>query len=102
MNVSTAADPIVMILYSGLKQPSKQFPYEPSKMFQSIQTACLSIRLGDGASGDVAARVEKDVSAWLSSKFEVTSNDLRRVAARSLERHCPEAAYYYANEKSIL
>ncbi len=94
-----ATQPLALIVY---RNGVTTLPYHPARLRASIAAACHSIRLGEGVSEDVSRRVETDVARWLSSKSEVTSSDLRRIAAKSLVRHCPEAGYYYEHEKALL
>ncbi len=64
--------------------------------------ACLAVRSLEGEAHMVARRVTERVIDWLSSKTEVTSDDIRRVAANNLQIYQPEAAYIYEGYKEIL
>lgn len=76
--------------------------FDPVKLHQSIVAACLSVREFEGAADMTAERVCKAVLDWLMTKDEVTSADLRRVAAQNLTVYHPEAAYIYEHHRMIV
>jgi transcriptional regulator NrdR family protein len=81
------------IVKQGGKRPSEQF--DRNKLHASIVAACLSVRTPVGQSEAIAHAVSDAVIGWLQSKPEVTSNDIRRIAAGHLHTHHPDAAYIY-------
>jgi transcriptional regulator NrdR family protein len=89
---------------SVIKQGSKRVaePFSANKLFESILAACLSVRLAEGAAEHTAGRTTKEVENWLINKSEVTSNDIRRQAAKTLIVLCPEAGYLYQQNKTIM
>jgi len=82
------------------RRPSEAFELE--KLHKSIMAALLSARTAPGQAESVARAVTRDVSEWLASRPEVTSEDLRRVAARHLKNHHPDAAYLYEQHRITL
>ena len=72
------------------------------KLHHSIVAACLSVRVSIGQAEHVAKIVTDAVVAWLADKPEVTSKDIRRVAADKLKTYNPDAAYMYRNHLSTL
>lgn len=76
--------------------------FDPVKLHQSISAACLAVRAFEGEAHLTAERVCKAVIDWLLDKSEVTSADVRRVAAGHLERYHPEAAYMYKHHRMIV
>lgn len=73
-----------------------------SKLYASIQAACLSVRSPEGEAEMIAKNVCNAVIAWLNTKPEVTSADLRRKASEALEKHHPEAAYLYKHHRMVM
>ena len=69
--------------------------YQRSKLGRSIIAACRSVRTPDGEAETTAVEVCKRVEAWLKTKPEVTSADIRRKAYGALLAFNPEAAYMY-------
>lgn len=57
----------------------------------------MGVRSHEGEAHETAERVCKKVIDWLAPKDEVTSSDIRRVAAKHLATYHPEAAYMYQN-----
>lgn len=76
--------------------------FDPLKLHQSIVAACLAVRAFEGEAHATAERVVKSVIDWLNTKTEVTSSDVRRVAANSLRTYHPEAAYMYEHHRLIV
>lgn len=76
--------------------------FSRKKLEKSIVAACLSVHAAEGSAETAATAVGKEVAEWLANRPEVTSEDIRRVAAKALEFHNPDAAYYYAQHKHIL
>lgn len=77
-------------------------PFDAERLHDSIAAACYSVRLAEGIARDIAVRVCASIEAWLSTKSEVTSHDIRRKAGEFLSVHCPEAGYLYQNQHTIL
>lgn len=75
--------------------------FDPMKLHQSIVAACLAVRAFEGEAHLTAERVCRHVIDWLMSKNEVTSADIRRVAATHLSTYHPEAAYMYEHHLLI-
>jgi len=77
-------------------------PFNREKLHRSIVSACLSSGAPAGNAEHIARRVVDSVLAWLESRPEVTSNDVRRVAAGSLKTYHPDASYLYEHHRSTL
>lgn len=78
---------------------SEQF--DPLKLHQSVRAACLSVRALEGEAHLTAERVCRHVITWLTTKTEVTSADIRRVASHYLSIYHPEAAYLYEHHELV-
>ncbi len=76
--------------------------FDPLKLHQSIVAACLAVRAFEGEAHATAERVVKGVIDWLNTKTEVTTEDVRRVAASTLRTYHPEAAYMYEHHRLIV
>lgn len=76
--------------------------FNPGKLHASITAACLSVRTPEGEAATTATNVVNTVVIWCSDKPEVTSHDLRRIAAASLRNYHPEAAYLYEQHTHII
>jgi transcriptional regulator NrdR family protein len=82
-----------------VKRKGHSEPFYARKLYASIYSACLSVRVPDGEAELVAERVVNDVIEWLSNKSEVTAHDIRRQAAEHFEVYNPEAAWMYARHR---
>lgn len=82
------------------QRPTESFSHE--KLYNSILAACLSARSAPGQAELIARRITEDVLEWLETRPEVTSHDLRRVAAQRLKVHHPDAAYLYEQHRITL
>lgn len=87
----------VDIVKRGGQRDSERFMQE--KLHASIVAACLSVRTPVGQAESIAHAVTETVLQWLEDKPEVTSHDLRRVAAKHLRAHHPDAGYLYEQHK---
>jgi len=82
------------------ERPSERFQTE--KLHASVLAACLSVRSPEGEAEKTAQNVCQEVHAWLATKPEVTSADLRRKASEALEKLHPEAAYLYKHHQLVI
>lgn len=82
------------------RRPTEAF--QPEKLQKSIEAACLSAGTAPGQAESIARTVTNEVAEWLQSRPEVTSHDIRRVAARHLRSHHPDAAYLYEQHRITL
>ena len=96
MNEPKAID---IIKQSG-KRASETFA--PEKLHHSVRAACLSVRSPEGEAETIAHSVTNAVVIWLVTKPEVTSGDVRRIAALHLKKFHPEAAYFYEHHGDII
>ena len=76
--------------------------FQPDKLKTSITAACLSVQTPLRQAESIADSVCQNVSAWLEPRPEVTSADLRRVAADSLTIQHPDAGYLYQQQPMTL
>ena len=82
------------------RRPSETF--QRPKLHSSIRAALLSVRTPEGEAELTADKVCDAVVVWCETRPEVTSDDLRRVATRTLETFHPEAAYLYKNHRAVI
>lgn len=76
--------------------------FNAEKLQKSIVAACASSGTPIGQAESLARRVVNEVEIWLENRPEVTSADIRRVAARYLKPYHPDASYLYEHHRSIL
>jgi len=76
--------------------------FDPVKLHQSVTAACLAVRTLEGEAHQVAQKTCEKVIDWLSNKTEVTSSDIRRIAAEGLRIYHPEAAYVYEHYRVMI
>jgi hypothetical protein len=76
--------------------------FDRDKLHASVLAACLSVRSPLGMAESAASSVCDVVISWCETRPEITSDDLRRVASRHLERIHPEAAYLYKHHRLVL
>ena len=88
------------VIKQSPKRPAE--PFDAAKLAASLKAACLSLRTPEGEAADIARDVGRSVNRWLENRPEVTSADIRQVAARELEKYHPDAAYLYKHHKQML
>ena len=79
--------------------PTHTSAYQPSLLAQSIHDACMKTLGFAGEAETTAIKVCQEVEDWLQDKEEVTSSDMRRIAAAALRKYNPPAAYEYLPNK---
>lgn len=84
------------------RKGARSEPFSRQKLHASLVAACFAVRSVEGEAELAANRTCQHVEAWLATHPIVTSNDLRRVAAKFLQKYHPEAAFYYSRHKHIL
>ena len=100
MAVSEPQRPVVHIIKTGARRHPEV--YQPEKLHKSIVSACLSSSAPSGHAESIARRVVDEVEDWLQDRPEITSNDLRRIAAKKLRTYHPNASYLYEHHRSTL
>ena len=75
------------------QRDSERFMRE--KLHASIVATCLGVRTPIGQAEAIASAVCDNVISWLDNKHEITSQDIRIIAAKHLHSHHPDAAYMY-------
>jgi len=76
--------------------------FSEEKLHASIVAACMSVRTPVGQAESIAKAVTNSVVMWLENRPEVTSYDVRKVAAKHLRSHHPDASYMYEQYKVII
>ena len=92
--------PLIDVVKRGGKRPSERF--DRSKLHASVLAACLSVRSHHGTAESAADSVCSVVIDWCATRPEITSDDVRRIAANHLDRIHPEAAYLYKHHRLVL
>ncbi len=95
-----SADARIDVIKSNGKRPPEEF--DPEKLHRSIVATCISLRTPEGQAEEVAKTVCLGVIRWCGSRREITSADIRRISAKLLEKHHPEAAYLYGQQLMVL
>ena len=91
---------LIDVVKRGGKRNSERF--DRSKLHASVLAACLSVRSPHGMAESAADSVCTVVIDWCKTRPEITSDDVRRVAADHLQRIHPEAAYLYKHHRLVL
>lgn len=76
--------------------------FDPEKLEASLRAACLAVRALEGEATAIARQVSLAVARWLHDKAEVTSDDLRQVAAQHLSQYHTQAAYMYERGRLMI
>ncbi len=93
----TTSDVVIYNQFTGVSEE-----FSSPRLSSSIDHACRAVGLPDGVVYDTARRVSQATEHWLEQKAEVTTEDIRRFAARHLSIVSAEAGYLYQNEQTIM
>lgn len=87
-----------------MKRHSRRGPeeFDVAKLHASIVAACISAGIQHGHAESIAKKVTEEVTEWLATRHEVTSDDIRHVAAKYLRTHHPDAGYLYEQHRTTL
>jgi len=75
--------------------------YDERKLYASVYSASLAVRVPDTTAELVADKVTADVNRWLEKKHEVTSDDLRRKVSEFLDFYNHDAAYIFKHQRNL-
>ena len=75
--------------------------YDQRKLYATVFSACIAVRVPEGEAELVAEKVCQDLDNWMKIKKEVTSHDIHRVAVKHLRVYNPDAAYIYEHHRNI-
>jgi transcriptional regulator NrdR family protein len=92
--------PSIDIIKRDGRRPTESFDHK--KLHASIVAACLTAGTPHGQADTIATKVIRDVITWLQDHQEVTSSDLRRITAKHLRTHHPDAGYLYEQHRITL
>lgn len=84
-----------------VKRAGHSEPFDERKLYASIFAAAIAVREPVGSAELIAKEVTSQVGAWLESKHEVTSHDIRVQAARHLTVINPDAGFQYLHHRVI-
>lgn len=77
-------------------------PFDSAKLHKSIVAACLSAGTPSGHAESTARRVVDEVLEWVNNRPEITSDDIRRIAAKSLRTYHPDASFLYEHHRTMI
>ena len=73
--------------------------FDVKKLYASIYASVISVR-GPVATAELVAQAVTDsITEWMDAKHEVTSDDIRRTAAKHLKLLDPDAAQIYEHHR---
>ncbi len=90
------------VVKQNRRKHAKPVPFVREKLEKSISAACLSAGAPTGNAAATARKVADEVESWLKHRPEVTSADIRRVAAKILQTYHPDASYLYEHHRTII
>lgn len=90
------------VVKQNRRKHAQPVPYDRDKLEASIVAACLSSGSPSGYAASISRKVADELDEWLEHRPEVTSADIRRVAAKLLRTYHPDASYLYEHHRSIM
>lgn len=75
--------------------------FDSRKVYASVYAACLSVRETETTAELVAQQVSNEVGKWMTTKHEVTANDIRHQTAKILKKLNPHAGYLYLHHRVL-
>lgn len=84
-----------------VKRAGHKENYDSRKVYASVYSACLTVRVHPGEAELVADKVSQHLNAWVTDKKEVTSHGIHLKVAEVLYGLNPDAAYMYHSHKDV-
>lgn len=84
-----------------VKRKGHKEEFDSKKLYASIVAACVTLRMTQEQAELIAQSVTNDIESEIKDKNVVTSRILHRLAADSLNKYNPEAAYIYDHHRDI-
>lgn len=84
-----------------VKRKGHKEEYDSRKVYASVYSACLTVRLHQGEAELIADKVSSEVTNWLSKKDYVTSEEIAEQVNEALEKYNPDAAYMYTTHRDL-
>jgi len=85
-----------------VKRRGHKEKFDERKLYASVYAACvLTESMKEKECEKEANTVTKQVKKWMSSKKEVSSEDIFRIAAQSLRKHHKDAAFMYETHRDV-
>jgi len=84
-----------------VKRAGHSEEYDPKKLYASVYCASLSVREPVGSAELIAQKVVDELGSWITNKHQVTSDDIRRMAAKHLVGINPDAGQIYKNHREF-
>ncbi len=91
---------VIGVVQSHGKSVTEDF--DRTKLYDSVRTAMLTSHSREGEADSTAEKVCEAVMIWLDGKTQVTSNDIRRIAAKYLYKYHTDAAYLYEHHRHTI
>ena len=77
-------------------------PFSAEKLHRNILLTAINCKIPAGQAEEIADLVLRDVTAWLKDRDNATTNDIRRVATKTLAKLQPKVAEYYKTANRII
>ncbi len=84
-----------------IKRKGHKEYFDIRKLYGSIYAACMTLRMHHEEAELLANMVSSEIEKKLADKKEITTKQLREIAATELEKYHPDATYMYRNHKDI-
>ncbi len=84
-----------------VKRKGHKEPFDPRKIYASVYSSCVALRMTEDEAELIAQKVESDIKETVKDAEEVTAHTIHKLVVESLKKYHPDAAYLYENHKDI-
>jgi transcriptional regulator NrdR family protein len=84
-----------------VKRKGHKEEFDTKKLYASIFSACMSLRIYETEAELLAQTVLNEVIASLVNKESIDSKELSKLVAQSLEKYNPDVSYMYSTHKDL-
>lgn len=84
-----------------VKRKGHKQEFDPKKLYASIYSACIALRMREGQAELIADNVSKDITDELANNSSIDSKELISMVVESLEQYDSDAAFLYRSHRDI-
>jgi transcriptional regulator NrdR family protein len=84
-----------------VKRKGHKEAFDEKKLYASIYAACMTLRMEDEEAETISQMVCDEVKSEIKDEKEVTADKLQTIAAKSLKKYHPDAAYMYKTHLDV-
>ena len=75
--------------------------YDERKVYASCYASCLAASVPHEHAEKICAKVSKEITTWVKSKKEISSDQMFKQVSRTIKKHHKHAGFMYETHRDI-